>query len=265
MTFKEAARERELIASRAEVLRVLLVDDEPLSRERLRQLLAMEPNIVVVGDAADVVEAQAALEHLKPDLLLLDVQMPGEDGLSLARELSARPGPAVVFVTAFNDFAVEAFEIEALDYLLKPVSGDRLSITLARVRRWRQRGAAAPDERQEHVDGGEGYADCLWVQKKDGLFRVDLTSIDWIEAARDYVLLHTASRCHILRATMDGLARRLNPGVMMRVSRSAFVRIDAVDRLDRQGRHGLVLALSDGAAVKVGATYIKSVEARFGS
>jgi len=247
------------------VLRVALIDDEPLARARLEQLMAADGSVRIVGQAEDVASGADLIARTAPDVVLLDIQMPGGDGLGLARTLEQRPDVGVIFVTAFDRFAVEAFEIDAIDYLLKPVGPERLASSLARARRWlaARRQTVAQEPVPSSTDGE--YADCLWVQKKDGMMRVDLTTIDWIEAARDYVLLHTATRCHILRATMDGLARRLDPRTMVRVSRSAFVRADAVERLERQGRNSLVLALSDGAAVRVGATYCKAVETRFGS
>jgi DNA-binding LytR/AlgR family response regulator len=202
--------------------------------------------------------------------VLLDISMPVQDGVTLARSLVDKPETGVVFVTAYDQFAAQAFDVDAVDYLLKPVGQERLRTALARARRRKtllESGAPAPAP----PAGGDGpgveqpgHVTSLWVQKRQGLARIDIDTIEWIEAARDYVLLHTLTHSYILRTTMDGLARKLDPDVMIRVSRSAFVRRDAVTAMERQGRTGLILVLTDQAAVRVGTTFIKSVETRFG-
>jgi DNA-binding LytR/AlgR family response regulator len=248
-------------------LRVLIVDDEPLALERLGLMLRDHSGVEVVGEATDGDDAAAKVTALRPDLVLLDIRMPSRDGISLARSLAETPEVGVVFVTAFDDFAVQAFEVDAVDYLLKPVGSDRLGMALARAKRHAERARAGA--RDVGVEMGSAvcpespaaeYASCLWVQKRHGMVRVDVSAIDWIEAARDYVLLHTATNSYILRVTMDGLARKLDPSVMLRVSRSAFVRRDAVVSIERQGRAGLILVLADKAAVRVGTTFVKTVE-----
>lgn len=254
--------------SGAAPLRVLIVDDEPLALERLQLMLREHPNVEVVGEATDGDDAANKIAILQPDLVLLDIRMPARDGISLARSLADTPEVGVVFVTAFDEFAVQAFEVDAVDYLLKPVSPDRLRMAMVRGARHAERirtgaGAEAPLATGAPVLAdavGEEYTSCLWVQKRHGMVRVDVTSIDWIEAARDYVLLHTATHSYILRVTMDGLARKLDPALMLRVSRSAFVRRDAVVSIERQGRAGLILVLADKAAVRVGTTFVKTVE-----
>lgn len=239
-------------------MRTLIADDEPLARERLRHILAAAPDVEVVGEAKDGDEAAALVDSLEPELLLLDIEMPGRTGVALARSLVGRRDPAIVFVTAHYQFAVEGFEMDAVDYLLKPVSEERLAMALSRVRRRRQTGAgetggaliASPAS-----SGDTDYASALWVQKRQGLVQVDVRDIEWIEAAGDYVVLHTPAQAHMLRATMDGLARQLDPAVMLRVSRSAFVNRPHVQRVHRIGRGAMVLVLDSGAAVRVGVTF----------
>ena len=240
-------------------LRVLLVDDEPLARARMRVLLARRDDVIIIGEAGDAASATELIETLSPNLLFLDIEMPGQDGLSLARTLRSREEIGVVFVTAHYEFAVAAFEIEAVDYLLKPVDPERLATALIKARRARP--PIAPSLGPPPAD--EDYIKTLWVQSRVGLVGVPLNTIEWIEAARDYVLLHTDSRSHILRATMTGLERQLDPDVMVRVSRSAFVRRDAVVGLTPHGRGGLVVILAGGGGVKAGATFVASVGRQF--
>lgn len=249
-------------------LRVLLVDDEPLALERLDALLADMPEVEVVGRAQDGVEAAELIAALKPDLAMLDIQMPHRDGMSIAKVLKGEPQTDVVFVTAFHQFAVDAFEVDAVDYLLKPAEPARLKLAIERARRRRD---AGPRQEPPMVQAeppppvpAEPYSTTLWVRRTRGLVRVELAEVEWIEAARDYVLLHTMDRSYMYRTTMEALSRRLDPALMVRVSRSAFVRRDAVVRAQRRGRGSLVLELTEGAEVPVGNTYTHAVSREFG-
>jgi DNA-binding LytR/AlgR family response regulator len=219
-------------------LKILLVDDEPLALERLALALRDVPDTQVVGTAADGEAAAAAIARLKPDLVLLDIQMPGADGLSLAAALPAENRPEIVFVTAFNQHAPDAFELEATDYLLKPVQFDRLRQAVERARRRRSTSAAAARAAElealvramdpEPAAAAGCYDSEIWVPSSKGLIRVDLERVTWIEAAGDYVLFHSDTRSHIHRITMGALAGRLDPARIDRVHRSAFVRPGAV-------------------------------------
>jgi len=243
-------------------MRILIADDEPLALVRLQALLAEIDDVEIVGTARDGEDAASQIAALKPDLALLDIRMPRQSGLALARALAETSSVEVIFVTAFDHFASQAFEVDAVDYLLKPVEPQRLAIAIDRARRRRKPGGSGAVE--PATDGAvlsssasnEGF----WVPGRDGLVRVALSSIDWIEAARDYVLLHTTSRSHMLRSTMDAIQKQMDPDVMARVSRSAFVRRDAVSEVTRLGRTGYVIVLHDGTPVRVGATYARTVE-----
>lgn len=220
-------------------MRILLVDDEPLALERLDTLIADIADVQVVGRARDGDEAAEMIDALRPDLALLDIQMPNRDGMSLARALKDQPDTEVVFVTAYDHFAVSAFDVDAIDYLLKPVEPARLRLAIDRARRRRLVGARdEPAFEADEPPPAEPYATTFWVRRPRGLVRVEIDTVAWIEAARDYVLLHTFNRSHMYRSTMDALARRLDPAVMLRVSRSAFVRREAVVRVLRRGRGG---------------------------
>jgi len=243
-------------------MRLLLVDDEPAALERLAALLGQVPDVEIVGAARNGREAAEAAEALRPDLVLLDIQMPERSGLAVAAALPPENRPEIVFVTAFELYAADAFEVEAADYLLKPVRFDRLRQAIERARRRRAMRAAAARIEQAQDAPVEEDMDGFWVQVRAGYVRVPLSQIDWIEAAKDYVLLHTATRSHIHRATMTALERKLNPAELMRVHRSAFVRPARVRQVLRLGKGLISLVLEDGVEVAVGPSYVNAVTDR---
>ena len=245
-------------------MRVLLVDDEALALDRLRAYFADIEGVEVVGDARDGDSALEAVERLAPDLVILDIQMPGRTGLSAAVAMKA-PRPELVFVTAHEQYAADAFDVDAADYLLKPVRFDRLRQAVERARRRRAlreqaERAGMLEQEMEALKSGrqEPSVEGFWVPERDGQRRVPLDSIDWIEAAGDYVMLHTELRSHMLRATMSSLEEKLEGSGLLRVHRSAFVRPSKVTELRKVKRaHALVMA--DGAHVQVSANYIDGV------
>ena len=241
-------------------MRVLLVDDEPPALERLEAFFANMPDIEVVGTAANGLEANDKIAALSPDLVMLDIQMPELSGLAVAGALPFDKRPEIVFVTAFEHFAPDAFEVEAADYLLKPVRFDRLRQAVERARR-RQAGRRAA---LEPAAAPSPYADALWVPTRTGQVRVPVETIDWIEATGDYAMLHTSLRSFLYRSTMSALAKRLDPAALMRVHRSAFVRLSKVAEVRRDGRWLVTLVLSDGAEVSVGPNYARAVVAALG-
>ncbi|USQ94736.1 LytR/AlgR family response regulator transcription factor [Caulobacter sp. RL271] len=243
-------------------LKVLLVDDEPAALERLSALFAQIPDTRLVGVARNGREAGQAIAELAPDLVMLDIQMPELSGLALASELATETRPEIVFVTAFEVYAADAFAVEAADYLLKPVRFDRLRQAVERARRRRTLRKAF--ELAEAAPVRENDLDGIWVATRQGHVRVAVAEIDWIEAAKDYVLLHTATRSHIHRITMSALEQALDPAKMIRVHRSAFVSPDRVEAVNRLGKGLIALVLRDGVAVPVGPTYVKAVQARLG-
>jgi len=251
-------------------MRILLVDDEPLALERLEVALASVPDVELVGTASDGLEARDKIAALNPDLAILDIQMPELSGMELAQSLPGLPQrPDIIFVTAFDRFAIEAFGVEATDYLLKPVSFDRLRIAIERVRRRRaiaeveQRSAelAMTVEDRRGNKPADGYDEGIWVPGRQGAVRVPVVAIDRIEAARDYTLLNTPTRSYMLRAKMSDLEQRLDPRIMVRVHRSHIVRIDAVVGIERPGRGVLRLLMNDGARLQVGPNYQANVVA----
>ncbi|KQV58931.1 LytTR family transcriptional regulator [Caulobacter sp. Root343] len=243
-------------------MKVLLVDDEPAALERLSALFAQIPDTRLVGVARNGREAGQAIAELSPDLVMLDIQMPELSGLALASQLPVGARPEIVFVTAFEVYAADAFAVEAADYLLKPVRFDRLRQAVERARRRRTLQKAF--EQAEAAPVRDNDLDGIWVATRQGHVRVAVSEIDWIEAAKDYVLLHTATRSHIHRITMSALEQGLDPNKMIRVHRSAFVSPDRVEAVNRLGKGLIALVLRDGVAVPVGPTYVKAVQARLG-
>ncbi|HEX8468869.1 MAG TPA: LytTR family DNA-binding domain-containing protein [Allosphingosinicella sp.] len=243
-------------------LRTLLVDDEPLALERLQVFFRDIAGTEVIGTARDGREAAEAIERLKPDLALLDIQMPEQNGLRVAATLPPEDRPEIIFVTAFEQYAPDAFEVEAADYLLKPVRFDRLWQAVERAKRRKHQRILAG--RAEAAPGPHDPAreDGLWVPTRSGAVFVPIESIDWIEAQRDYVMLHTATRSHILRISMRALEDKLDPAQLMRVHRSAFARPANVVEVQRLGRTINALVLRDGAIVQVGPNYSRAVAQR---
>ena len=225
-------------------MRVLIVDDEPLALDWLRNTLGRLRGVEVVGEARDGDAALEQVAALDPDLVLLDIQMPGRSGVEVARALAERPRPEVIFVTAFSHWAAEAFELDAADYLLKPVRADRLEEAISRARRRRSGPQPAPPSAADFEQG-------FWVRHKEGLVRVLVAEIRRIEADKDYALIHTGTRTHILRTTMRELQARLDPREIVRVHRSAFVRLATVRRVERNRRSLMRLHTEDGAVVEI--------------
>lgn len=229
-------------APQAREIRALIVDDEPLARRGIRQLLAPFPAVTVVGECRDGREAVRALATLRPDLVFLDVEMPGLDGLGVVRAHGAARMPATVFVTAHEEFAVEAFEIAALDYLVKPLSERRFRATMARVLARL---------------GGAGVR--LAVPTAAGSMMLDADEIEWIEAEDDHARVHTADVAYRVRASLGALLARLDPARFARVHRTAVVRLAAVRELRTAPR--AVLVLHGGATVPVSRRRLAAVRA----
>jgi len=237
-------------------LKTLLVDDEPLAIERLQILCSRVPELNLVGTASDGAAALRLAEALKPDLLLLDIAMPGLDGMSVARALEKLdPVPAVIFVTAFDQYAVAAFDVAAVDYLLKPVAQDRLEKAIARVRAHQ----ATPAEAQP-----DSFTQEFWVPHRAEMIRIATREIDLIEAERDYMRLHVGPRSYLLHQTITELARRLDPAAFVRLHRSTIVRRDRIGGFKHDGMGVWTAQLTDGKELRIGRTYLADARAMAG-
>lgn len=241
-------------------LRTLIVDDEPLAVERMQVICARLPELTVVGTASDGAAALRLVEALSPDLLLLDMTMPQVDGLSVARELARHPNPpALIFVTAHEDFAVEAFDLEAVDYVLKPVDTERLGRAVARAIARRSPAAAK----------GAEWLEEFWVPHRSELLRVEAVQVERIDAERDYVRLHVESsdgqpHSYLLLQTIAGLEARLDPGRFIRIHRSTILRRDCIRGLRHEGLGVWSAELAGGEVLRIGRTYLHKVKAMAG-
>ena len=236
-------------------LRVLVVDDEPLAVERLQLLLARCPNVTVVGTANEGEAALRIAEAVSPDLVLLDIAMPGMDGIDVARALSDSPvDPAVVFVTAFDNFAVAAFDVAAIDYLMKPVQLDRLERALERVR-----GHLAGDRRPGQRPT-PAHVEEFWVPDLSGLVRIAAGDIERITAERDYMRLHVGARSWLIHRTIAKLEEDLDPETFLRVHRSVILRKDTITGLYRDESGHWTARLKDGGEQRIGRSYVDQVK-----
>ena len=247
-------------------LRTLIVDDEPLAVERMQIICAGIPALAVVGTASDGAAALRLVEALAPDLLLLDMTMPELDGLSVARRLSGRENPpAIVFVTAHDSFAVEAFDLDAVDYVLKPVTAERLERAIGRA--LARRGAG-----RERGETSDWIAE-FWVPYRSELLRIAANDVHRIDAERDYVRLHlggagggagVGTRSYLLLQTIAGIEARLDPLRFIRVHRSVILRRDRITGLRHDGLGVWSVELGEAEPVRIGRTYLAKVKALAG-
>lgn len=247
-------------------MRTLIVDDEPLAVERMQILCSRLPAITVVGTASDGAAALRLVEALTPDLILLDMTMPEVDGLSVARQLSGQAQrPAVIFVTAHDHFAVEAFDLDAVDYVLKPVAQDRLERAIERALARIANGAATPAAEPSAATSSTGdWIEEFWVPHRSELVRVAAADIDRIDAERDYVRLHVGSRSYLMLHTIQGLENRLDPDRFIRLHRSTIVRRDRISGLRHDGLGVWSAELADGTPLRIGRTYLAKAKAMAG-
>lgn len=238
-------------------LKLLIADDEPLAAERLQLMLAKCSGIDLIGTASDGEGAVRMAEALSPDLMLLDIEMPGLDGIDVARALAAkRPSPAVVFITAFDQFAVAAFEVEAVDYLMKPVVPERLQKALDRARDHLHRRETAPrpapTEPSPHLEE-------FWASDLSGLVRIASRDVDRVSAERDYMRLHVGKRSWLIHHSMNALEEGLDPDLFVRLHRSAIVRRDYITGFTRNSSGRWIARLGDGSEQPVGRLYSDKV------
>ena len=242
-----------------QTLTTLIVDDEPLAVERMQVICARIPELRVVATAHDGSAALRMVEAISPDLILLDMTMPGVDGLTVARRIAERTDdapPAIVFVTAHDSFAVEAFDLDAVDYVLKPVAPERLQRAITRA-------LARRGEMVERSEDDRWIAD-FWVPHRSELLRISAEQVHRIDAERDYVRLHVNDSSHLLLETISGLEERLDPERFIWVHRSTILRRDAITGLRHEGVGVWCAELADGETVRIGRTYLKKVKAMAG-
>lgn len=253
-------------------LSVLIVDDEPIARRRLTRLLRQIGGVQPVGEAGDVEDAVVAARTLAPDILLLDIQIPGGGGFAVLDRLGAE-APVAIFVTAHDRFALRAFEVAAVDYVTKPVEPARLAAALARART----ACAVRDSRERLAElhstvqtlrgalaEAAGPLRTLWIRAGNEMRNIEIGAITHIRAERDYVRLHAGGRSYLHSDTLASMEEKLTEHGFVRVHRSVLVQRAAVSGLVREGRGRMVLRLSDGAEVPVGRSHLASVGAALG-
>jgi two-component system LytT family response regulator len=244
-------------------LRSMIVDDEPLARRRLRTLLRAEPQIEVIGEADDGPNAVRAIRDRSPDLLFLDVQMPGLDGFEVLEEIGVERAPAVIFVTAYDQYALKAFDAHAVDYLLKPFDRGRLREAVRRAVR-----LATSDDAEERLRSlladalGNRPLRRIMVKAAGRIYFVSADEIDWLEAAGHYAELHVGQRSHLVRDTIAHLASRLDGTRFARIARGTIIRLDQIREL-QPGFHGdMDVVLKSGVTLRASRTYTAALRAR---
>lgn len=262
-------------ADRQSSLRVLIADDEPLAIDALTALLASDPDVTVVGQCPDGLAAVARLHMEDVDIALLDMQMPGLGGLEIVRALDPQQLPLIVFVTAYDEYAVEAFEANAVDYVLKPVRAERLQIAIDRCKaRIRQESSARQSERLTALlgedapkgrdDENAAAADRLIVRSLGRTIFLDLAQIDWIEAADYCARIHAGDHEYVIRESMLSLERRLPSENFLRTHRSSIVNIDRIAEITPTQHGDFEIRLHNGARVRLSRTRRAEVERRLG-
>jgi len=250
--------------------KVLIVDDEPLAREGVRLHLETEDDFVVAAECANGEEAVVAIHEENPDVVFLDVQMPGLDGFGVIQTLAGQPLPQIVFVTAYDEFALRAFDAHALDYLLKPFDAERFQKALQRVRtqlRGQRRGEIEGHivSLLEELRQKPRFLERLVVRSGGKILILRIADIDWIEAAANYVKLHVGGRVYLLRETMTHLERSLDPDRFVRIHRSTIVQIDRIKLLEPLFQGDYLVILQDGARLPTSRTYRENLQELLGS
>jgi len=253
-------------------IRVLIVDDEPLARRRIRSLLEGDPEVTLVGECGNGLDAVEAIRAESPDVVFLDIQMPELDGFGVVREVGVDELPVVVFVTAHDEHALEAFSVHALDYLLKPVERDRFRTALDRAKAQLRGRSAAPaaadaagggptqlgarlDALLRHLDADQRFPDRLAIKTDGRVLFIRTEDIDWIETAGNNLKIHVGRDVHLLRATMSRIEQRLSPRRFLRIHRSILVNLNRVRELQPWFQGDYVVILRDGTRLTSGRSY----------
>lgn len=249
------------------MIRTVIVDDEPLARDNVRLALEKELDVEVIAECADGDAAIEAIRELEPDVVFLDVQMPGTGGFDVVHEIGPEEMPAVVFVTAFDEHALRAFEVHALDYVLKPFDDDRFSDAVEHARRTLRmrrdeesfrRGLSALMTDVHGSPDGSGrprFASRLMVRLRDRIHFVRTEDVDWFEAAGNYVRLHVADRSHLIRSTMSAIEERLDPQQFVRIHRSTIVNVDRIKEIQPWAGGDYLAILKSGQQLRISRGY----------
>jgi two-component system, LytTR family, response regulator len=250
-------------------IRVLVVDDEPLARRMLGEMLRSDPQVVIVGESSNGREAVEAIRTQAPDLVFLDVQMPELGGFEVLETLGKVPIPHVIFVTAYDQYAVRAFEVHALDYLLKPFDRERFDVCWQRARAqvMRERNGGV-DQRilllLEELKAGSRYLERLVIKSGGRIYFLETGEIDWIEAEGNYVSVHSGKKSHLLRETISSLESQLDPRKFVRIHRSSIVRIDRIQELQPWFHGEYRVILQNGTQLTLSRNYRDKLQEALG-
>lgn len=252
-------------------IKTVIVDDEPLARERIRTLLEGEADFEIVAECDGGAAAVEAVDSLKPDLLFLDIQMPEIDGFDALDAMEPENLPAVIFVTAFDQYAVKAFEVHALDYLLKPFDKERFQEALARVRNRIETDKEDPSALTEHlakllddVRSERRSSDRILIKSEGKIFFLSTREIDWVEAAGNYMRLHAGSETYLMRETMAGMEKRLPSDHFVRIHRSTMVNFNRIKEMQPAFSGEFTVILQNGEELKLSRKYRAELESRIG-
>ena len=249
-------------------IRTLIVDDEPLARRGIRAQLDEEEDIEIVSECRNGLEAVAAIEEQSPDLVFLDVQMPELDGFGVLEAVGVDRMPVVIFVTAYDKYALRAFDVHALDYLLKPVDAERFASALQRARKQIEHHSVQDLNQRlqtflDDVRAKQKFTERLVIKSGGRIFFLNVQEIDWIEAADNYVRLHVGRDSHLLRETMNHLEKRLDPDHFLRVHRSRIINIRQIKELQPLFRGEYDIMLQDGTRLESGRGYRDKLQKLF--
>ncbi len=251
-------------------VKVLIVDDERLARDRIRDILADEPRIEIAGEARNGSEAVSLIDRLAPDLVFLDVQMPGMDGFDIVRAVGSERMPYVIFITAYDQYAVRAFEVHALDYLLKPFDKSRFQEAVARAVQAveSKRGGKVFEEGVrrliESLEKKSAYSEWIIVRTEDRATPIRTDAVNWIEASGNYVVLHAEGGEYAIRETLNGIETRLDPAKFIRVHRSRIVAARAIKEIQPWFHGDGLLILRDGSKIPLSRTHRARFKTVFG-
>jgi len=238
-------------------LRALIIDDEPPARTKIRKFAGMNPELEVIGEAGDGMEAIAKILELRPDLIFLDIQMPRGDGFEVLREVYPELKPLVIFTTAFDEYAIHAFEVEALDYLLKPFTIERFQSAVDRALRGWSGGAAVEKMSRllRDLQSSIPHIPRILVRNEGKMFFVKAADIEWVEAEEKYVLLHTRTHHHLIRKSISALENELPGSTFVRVHRGYILNLEALKEIDSLPHGDSVAILKSGVRIRVGRNY----------
>jgi two-component system LytT family response regulator len=243
-------------------LPVVIADDEPPARSKIRKFLESRSDLVLAGEAGDGVTTIQQVLEARPALLFLDIQMPNGDGFEVLREIYPQHKPAVIFTTAYDQYAIRAFEVEALDYLLKPFTADRFHAAVDRAIRLRTQAPPQTAGNQGQIErlldqiaAGSSRTHRVLVRSEDRIFFVKANDIEWVEAEEKYALLHTRSQRHIVRQSMTFLEQQLTPAGFVRIHRSHLINLESLQELVTLGRGDCVAVLKSGTRLNVGRNF----------